>query len=118
MGLTEALMVASILPIGGMLPGGKHETAATEEGLMSDKGGLLGGLDFISGLLSGKMKTRATSKSFDYDPDYSSLAGETSKPSKAGDVIKLATVDPETNRKIMTALVTRFLTEATYSERI
>jgi len=117
MGLTEALMVASILPIGGMLPGGKHE-AATEEGLMSEKGGLLGGLDFISGLLSGKMKTRATSKSYDYDPDYSDLAGETSKPSAAGDVVKLATVDPETNRKIMTALVTRFLTDATYSERV
>lgn len=117
MGLTEALMIASILPIGGMLPGGKHE-AATEEGLMSEKGGLAGGLDFISGLLSGKMKTRATTKKYDYDPDYSSLAGETGRPSKAGDIVKLATVDPETNRKIMSALVTRFLTEATYSERM
>ena len=37
-GLKEAMMVASILPIGGILPGGKHETVSKKGSLMEGIG--------------------------------------------------------------------------------
>ena len=117
-GLKEAMMVASILPIGGMLPGGKHETVSKKGSLMEGIGDVFGG-GLFSDLIGGAFvkDSKASTRAAAYIPDLGSTE-ETQAASGALKADKLATADFDTNLKIVEALITKGLTSAVYSEKV
>ena len=121
-GLKEAFAIGSLV-----LPffGGKSKDRLTDEatgkfstsgdGLMSKLFGV--GEGMFGNLLMGKFEAgeKASSRALGYTPDLPG-ALDVSAVTAAGDIDKLATVDPATNDRLFEVLLTKMATSPVYRE--